>query len=123
MDPFCFKQFEVSDSSKINYDKDEFTSKVNDFYLSEKDNGGLKDGYAPFCKHLFIENFTDALSTSIEITAENEKFMKSGYNARRENELAVLERWFNKETLETEGLFKEKKAKYLDIILYSKDQV
>jgi hypothetical protein len=91
--------------------------------LEVKDNGGLKDGYAPFCKHLFIENFTNVYSTSIEITPENEKYLKSGYNARRENELAVLERWFEKKTLEDEGVFKESKAQYLDIILYSKEQV
>ena len=122
MDPFCFSQFDTkAGAGKIDFDKDEFTQRVNDFYLKVKDNGGLKDGYAPFCKHLFIENFTDVYSTSIEITPENEKYLKSGYNARRENELAVLERWFEKKTLEDEGIFKESKAKYLDIILYSKE--
>jgi hypothetical protein len=122
LDPFCFRQFEASaGAARLDYDKDEFTQRVNDFYLQVKDKGGLKDGYAPFCKHLFIENFTSAYSTSIEITPENEKFLKSGYNARRENELAVLERWFEKAALEKEGAFKESKAEYLDIILYSKE--
>ena len=52
-------------------DKDEFTNRINDFYLSVKDQGGLKDGYAPFCKHLFIENFTDTQCSYAEITEEN----------------------------------------------------
>jgi hypothetical protein len=45
---------------------------------------------------LFIENFTDAIGAYIKITPENEKFMKSGYEARRENELAVLNRWIER---------------------------
>ena len=123
LEPFCFKQFDpAAGSLYINYDKEEFTTKVNDFYLEVKDQGGLKDGYAPFCKHLFIENFTDAISSFIEITPENEKYLKSGYEARRENELAVLARWFDRKALEETGC-NIPKAKYLDIILYSKDQI
>lgn len=124
LDPFCFKQFEASaGAARIDFDQDEFTQRANDFYLAVKDKGGLKEGYAPFCKHLFIENFTNTYSTAIEITPENEKYLKSGYNARRETELAVLERWFEKKTLESEGAFKEQKARFLDLILYSKEQV
>ena len=103
----------------LNYDKEAFESKINDFYLEVKDKGGLKDGYAPFCKHLFIENFTDAISGYIIITPENEKLMRSGYEARRENELAVLNRWIDRKALEELGHVVPK-AKYLDIILYSK---
>ena len=80
----------------------------------------MVDGYAPFCKHLFVANFTTTLPSFIEITAENEKFLKSGYQARRENELPVLERWFPFNDL-PEGSVQ--KAKYLDIILYSKEQI
>ena len=54
----------------------------------------LQDGYAPFCKHIFVKNFTDTLPIFIPITPENEKYIRSGYVARRENELAVLDRWF-----------------------------
>jgi len=66
-----------------------------------------------------MENFTDAISGYIIITPENEKFMKSGYEARRENELAVLNRWLDRKQLEESGIAIPK-AKYLDIILYSK---
>ena len=68
--------------------------------MKVKDQGGLKDGYAPFCKHLFIENFTDAIGAYVKITKENEAFIRTGYEARRENELAVLGRWIDRELYE-----------------------
>ena len=85
-----------------------------------KDQGGLEDGYAPFCKHLFVENFTDSISGFIELTSENEKYLRSGYEARTESELPILNRWLDREALETDLKFKVQKAKFLDIILYSK---
>jgi len=54
----------------------------------------LVDGYAPFCKHLFIPNFTPARGSCLEITSENEHLLRSGYEARTEQELPVLVRWF-----------------------------
>ena len=101
LEPFCFKQFDPAAGSLfINFDKQQFAERVNDFYLKVKDQGGLHDGYAPFCKHLFIENFTDAISAYVKITPKNEAFLRSGYEARRENELAVLNRWLDKKLLE-----------------------
>lgn len=119
LDPFCFKQFDPTKvaSVLINMDKDEFTDRINAFYLAVKDQGGLKDGYAPFCKHLFIENFTDTLSSSAEITPANEHLLKTAYVARNERELPVLSRWFDKSQMQAE------RAQFLDIILYSKAQV
>ena len=123
LEPFCFKQFDPKAGSLfIDFDKQAFTDKVNHFYLSAQPSH-LKDGYAPFCKHLFIENFTDAISSFVQITPENEKFLLSGYEARRENELAVLNRWLDRQALEQATGQKVLKAKYLDIILYSKAQV
>ena len=52
-----------------------------------------------------------------EITAENSKFLRSAYEARRENELAVLSQWLDINEVKPE------KAKFLDIILYSKAQI
>lgn len=38
MDPFCFKQFDPAAGSLfINYDKAEFTERVNEHYLAVKD--------------------------------------------------------------------------------------
>jgi len=62
MDPFCLKQFDPSKVGAIliNFDVAAFTERINELYLQVKEQGGLKEGYAPFCKHLFVENFTDA---------------------------------------------------------------
>ena len=119
LDPFCFREFEAKagQTPSLPIDKDEFTERINDFYLKVKDNGGLKDGYAPFCKHLFIENFVNCVSGCAEITPENQQYLRSDYVARRENELPVLTRWFDKAVMPTH------KPAYLDIILYSKEQV
>jgi len=75
----------------------------------------LIDGYAPFCKHLFITNTSPTRCSFAPITESNRRLLKCGYQSRREGELAVLERWF-------EGI-KAPTANYLDIILYSYDQL
>lgn len=45
--------------------------------------------YAPFCKHLFIENFTDTRVNVVKITQSNSRLLQSDYEARAENELPV----------------------------------
>ena len=57
---------------------------------------------------------------SLEITPDNAQFLKSGYEARTEKELPVLSRWFDSSLLPEGSL---KPADYLDIILYSKEQI
>jgi hypothetical protein len=115
LDAFCYKQFERdSGDIFIDFDRDEFTEKVNEFYSPEN----LRPGYAEFCKHLFIPNFTPATVCSLEIKPENECLLRTGYETRREEELAVLSRWFNASELPEIPV-----AKYLDIILYSRDQI
>ena len=44
----------------------------------------LVDGYAPFCKHIFVDNFAKVLMSIVEITPENEKLLKTEYEARTE---------------------------------------
>ncbi len=73
----------------------------------------LVDGYAPFCKHLFLENPSDTRAGIAEVTEDNAHLLKSDYVARREGELPVLTRWF-------EGL-EAPRAIYLDLILYSRE--
>lgn len=75
----------------------------------------LADGYAPFCKHLFLENPSPTRAAFAPVTEANRHLLKSGYKARREGELAVLERWF-------EGL-EAPRAGFLDVILYSHQQL
>ncbi len=75
----------------------------------------LVPGYAPFCKHLFIRNTSPTRCGFAPITDENRRFLTSGYEARREGELAVLGRWF-------EGI-EAPVAQWLDVILYSHAQM
>ena len=75
----------------------------------------LVAGYAPFCKHLFLDNPTPTLCGFAPITDDNRHLLRSGYVARRPGELAVLERWF-------EGL-PASRAAYFDVILYSHAQL
>ena len=77
--------------------------------------GPLVDGYAPFCKHLFLKNDTPTRAAFAPITDENRLLLRSGYEARRDGELAVLSRWF-------EGL-DAPRAEWLDVILYSHAQL
>ena len=81
----------------------------------EAAGGPLVDGYAPFCKHLFLKNDTPTRAAFAPITDANRGALRSGYVARREGELAVLERWF-------EGI-EAPRAEWLDVILYSHAQL
>lgn len=67
LDPFCFRQFDPKNSSFISYDKQKFEERINELYSPEK----LVDGYAPFCKHIIVENFTEAVLSVAPITKEN----------------------------------------------------
>lgn len=75
----------------------------------------LADGYAPFCKHLFLENPSPTKAGVAKITSENQHLLRSGYESRRPEELPVLQCWF-------EGL-EAPRAEYLDLILYSREQL
>lgn len=84
----------------------------------------LQDGYAPFCKHIFLKNdFTDARLNVLPITKENEHCLRTKYEARNEKELPVLTRYFVRELLEETSSQEFPIAKYLDLILYSREQI
>jgi hypothetical protein len=127
IDAFCARQFNKGcESGFINYDKNEFLLKVQELINNRIQNGEdlegdiLVGGYAPFCKHIFVENFTDSVPTSIAITPENKSLITTAYVARTEAELPVLSRFINTKDL-PEGSVP--KAKYLDLILYSREQI
>ena len=116
IDPFCLRNFDKSlgTSNFIDYDQEEFEKKVNEALLSAGGLSALKPGYAPFCKHFFLPNFTPAKAGTIAITDENRHLLETRYKARTDKELAVLERYF------PEGKVQAPPAKYLDLILYSR---
>lgn len=77
----------------------------------------LVDGYAPFCKHVFVANWAGARCGALRITAQNAALLRSGYGARSANELPVLQRWFPQSAVEAPV------ARMLDVILYSREQL
>jgi hypothetical protein len=92
LDNFAMRQWDDPNYSgtHINFDKEEFVAKVHEHYYA---NSRLVDGYAPFCKHVFVPNFVGAKVGSVAITPENQQSIRSGYFSRRPEELAVLERY------------------------------
>jgi hypothetical protein len=127
VDPFCFRQFAEHDSSRdyggtvLDLSIAQFEEIVNEkYHQASKGESLLNPGYAPFCKHLFIENnFTDARVNVLRITTDNESLIRTKYEARNDKELPVLTRFFPKQLVGDDL----PKAKFLDLILYSREQI
>ncbi|XP_063900204.1 uncharacterized protein LOC135119753 [Zophobas morio] len=121
LDQFALRQFNHNDPTYkgtiIIHDVDDFVARVNKFY-AERGSDCLKDGYADFCKHLYIPNFTKAHVGSLPLSEETLPFLKTGYMARTAQELPVLCRWFSREDFENIS-----EAPFLDIICYSREQI
>lgn len=100
--------------------KEEFMENV---HKQIEEQGGFDkcsvEGYAPFCRHVFINNPTDAKVDSVKITPEIEPLIKSGYCARRDDELPVLCRWIP--VADVPGGVPV--APILDLIFYSHEQL
>ena len=115
IDAFCLRQFSSSGkAAEITTSVDEVVERVNAAYETEK---RLIDGYAPFCKHMFIPNWTELAASTVPINDANRHHLVSEYSARTAKELAVLIRYFPR------GAVEQPRAKFLDIILYSREQV
>jgi hypothetical protein len=116
-------KIKITDFGKRHFDKNFGGTKVLNFspekfeeIINENVYVTKIPGYAPFCKLLVIKNFTDARIGSMPITLENYQYLRSGYSSRRESELPVFSRWF-------ELPIGKPKAKYLVLVLYSKEQI
>lgn len=83
--------------------------------LNQREPESVLEGYAPFCRIHVYPNWTATRAGAIPITPENEPRLRSGYEARTEQELAVLTRWF-------EGI-EPPVAVYLLVILYDRAQL
>ena len=89
---------------------------INQYY--NDNNKQLIDGYAPFCKHIFIPNFIGSLCTGYtSLNDTNRQYLLSDYQSRTEYELPVLTRWLDKKYVDSP------RATHLDIILYSREQI
>jgi hypothetical protein len=123
LDSFAYRHWDSPDYSgaKItNVSKSDFVIRVRS-YISE--HGGFDSvsvsGYAPFCRHIFIPNFTDARVDCVEITQVLSPSIQTGYRARRESELPVLMRWIDATDIPG-GV---PTASSLDLIFYSRAQI
>jgi Protein of unknown function (DUF3228) len=116
IDPFAMRQFSDPNyaGSKISYPAADFEDKINEHLES---GAPLCEGYAPFCKHLFIPNFANVPGAIVKISEDNEHLLRTGYEARTPTELPVLLRWF------PVGTVPAPTAAFLDIILYSREQI
>lgn len=93
LDEFAEKQFNNTkpdySGTRIHFDTADFTAKVQQYH---NDGNKLIDGYAPFCKHIFVPNFTGAKLGSLGINQQNKHLLQTGYSRRRPEELPVLSR-------------------------------
>jgi len=117
LDRFARRQFNNPQytGTQVHFDEDLFERRVNELW--ETGSVSLVDGYAPFCKHLFIENFAAVECGYAVITEENKNLIESCYEARKEGELAVLIQYFDRKKVPPPL------ATHLDIILYSREQI
>ncbi|KAL3920194.1 MAG: hypothetical protein SGILL_003381, partial [Bacillariaceae sp.] len=125
VDPFCFRQFQEQEESK-SYGGTIFSLSIADFESianARYDETDLKDGYAPFCKHIFLVNdFTgDDARVNVLPLKGNEASVRTEYVARNDKELPVLQRFLPMDAVG--GPDKLPVAKYLDLILYSREQI
>ena len=123
LDEFAYRHFDdpnYTGARITSMSKEDFINHVRK-YIQE--NGGFDkcsvEGYRSFCRHVFLPNTTDARVDAIEITDEILPKIKSGYRARRPEELAVLCRWI--EAKDIPGGVPQ--AKFLDLIFYSREQL
>jgi hypothetical protein len=56
-------------------DQEAFVQRVHELH---KQGQPLVDGYAPFCKHIFIPNDTGATAGALPITDDNRHLLQSG---------------------------------------------
>lgn len=120
MDEFAMRQFSDPNyaGTKISVSKEKFMDEVLKLYEKRKciqdefkDAPVLVDGYAPFCKHIFMPNFMeDVRDGAVEIRPDNEHLLRTKYEARREDELPVLMRYFPRDKVNPP------ESEYLDLI-------
>lgn len=116
LDNFAKRQWEDPNhaGSRMTWDQEDFVKRVEE---AHRDGAPLREGYAPFCKHIFVQNFTEACVGAERITDENRGALQSAYQRRRPEELAVLARWFPRAAVTP------RRATFLDIICYSREQI
>eukprot|EP00177_Eucheuma_denticulatum_P007022 GFKZ01012774.1.p1 GENE.GFKZ01012774.1~~GFKZ01012774.1.p1 ORF type:complete len:242 (-),score=33.49 GFKZ01012774.1:777-1409(-) len=127
LDSFARRQFDdpAYHGTKIPISPTAFMTHVLCYYSQRQqvadqfpDAPVLVDGYAPFCKHIFMPNFvTGIVDGAVRITDDNRGKLRTEYEARRSDELPVLKRFFLRHDVDVP------ESKFLDLILYSREQI
>jgi Protein of unknown function (DUF3228) len=89
LDAFAERQWDdpAHNGTRLSIDKAEFVLRLHELHATGA--APLVDGYAPFCKHIFVPNFAGAPLGALRITPDNERHLRSGYMRRRPEELPV----------------------------------
>eukprot|EP00040_Diaphanoeca_grandis_P029424 m.172363 g.172363 ORF g.172363 m.172363 type:complete len:293 (+) comp31683_c0_seq2:325-1203(+) len=83
----------------------------------------MENGYAPFVKILYVDNFVENLLPSVvEISGSNKDKMRSTYETRTAHDLPMLTRWCLLEDVINDESCIEK-AKYLQVTMYSAEYI
>jgi len=116
-DPFVLRQFEPKASGTripLEY-KENLLNYINDKYHQYK----LINSDNEFCKYLIIENNIDDIKTAvIKLSLDINQFIQTDYVSRNSLELPILSR-----VVKLPSWYEIPKAKYLCIILYSREQL
>lgn len=115
-DPFVERQFNDKFSGtkvKLN-DKDGLLSMAN----SMLNDIHLVDSNWDFCKYLILPNIFDIKCAVRELTLDVYPYIRTDYSSRTPDELPVLTRF-----LQLPPGFKQDIAKYIVLVLYSRDQL
>ena len=62
--------------TRLSVDKEDFVQRVHEAHCQQ--GAPLVDGYAPFCKHVFVRNYTGAPVSALPITDANRHLLQSG---------------------------------------------
>lgn len=91
LDNFAIRQWDDPEyqGTKLHCSKEEFVAKVHAFHA---EGSPLVDGYAPFCKHVFVPNFAGVKLATVAVDDSNKHLIQTAYTSRRPEELAVLSR-------------------------------
>jgi len=113
---------EITDFGAKSFDPRKSGTKITDhsreqveYGLTSKEPVAIREGYAPFCKLFFFENWTNATLGCVAVTEDNDYMLKTGYEERQDGELPVLSRWF-------EDIIAPQ-AKILCVVCYDKEQL
>ena len=138
VDPFCFRQFVEHKEASTPYSGTVFSMPIQDFETIANTlfhTHSLQDGYAPFCKHLFLpinsffkDDDDDTIPRVNVLPVEgNDHLIRTNYVARNDQEVPVLQRYIPMSAWgggeDGPSSVSLPKAKYLDLILYSREQI